>query len=137
MLSYQRNLRNAGGAYAIESVTRLAASFRGSADKGPPRLAMGIAIPREAGGWASGMAAVRKGRMAKTKECERYITERQSKCLVGSEESGRGPLRDLGTWGAPQEGLYMGGKDGFSILCINTSYLATKSTVYPSKRLSR
>ena len=112
MLSYQRNLRNAGGAYAIESVTRLAASFRGSADKGPPRLAMGIAIPREAGGWASGMAEVRKGRMAKTKECEKYMTERQSKCLVG-EESGRGPLRDLGTWGASQEGLYMCGKRRF------------------------
>jgi hypothetical protein len=34
---------------------------------------MGIEIPRGAGGWASGMAAVRKGRTAKTKEREKYI----------------------------------------------------------------
>jgi hypothetical protein len=36
---------------------------------------MGIAIPREVGSWASGMAAVRKGRMARTKECEKYMSD--------------------------------------------------------------
>ena len=39
-------------------------------------MAMRIEIPRDAGGWASGMAAARKGRAAKTKECEKYIAER-------------------------------------------------------------
>jgi len=51
---------------------------------------MGMAIPRDAGGWASGMAAVRKGRMARKKECERNISDREK---LGFEKSGRG-LKD-------------------------------------------
>ena len=39
---------------------------------------MGMAIPRDAGGWASGLAAVRRGRMARKKECERNISDRKS-----------------------------------------------------------
>jgi hypothetical protein len=39
------------------------------------RFAMGIAIPRDVGGWAVGMAAVKKGRMARTKECEKRILD--------------------------------------------------------------
>jgi len=38
---------------------------------------MGMAIPRDAGGWACGMAAARKGRMAREKECERNISDRK------------------------------------------------------------
>ena len=38
------------------------------------RLEMGIAIPRDLG-WAIGMAAARKGRMARTKECEKYMLD--------------------------------------------------------------
>ena len=128
------------GAYAIEFVTQLAASFRGSADKGLPRLAMGIAIPREAGDWDSGMAAVRKGRMAKTKECEKYMTEGQLKCPVGSEESGRGPPTGPGDMGSASRGsLYVQKRRFLHPLRYraNTSYWVTKGTVYPSKRLSR
>ena len=40
----------------------------------PPRLPMGIATPREVGGRANGMAAVKRGRRAKIKECEKYIS---------------------------------------------------------------
>jgi hypothetical protein len=38
---------------------------------------MGIAIPPEVGGWASGMAAVKvkNGRMARIKECEKYVSD--------------------------------------------------------------
>jgi hypothetical protein len=36
---------------------------------------MGIAIPRGVGGMASGMAAVKKGRIAKTKECEKNMLD--------------------------------------------------------------
>jgi len=35
------------------------------------RLAMGMAIPRDARGWASGMAAVSNGRMARKNACEK------------------------------------------------------------------
>jgi hypothetical protein len=59
------------------------------------RLAMGMAIPRDAGGWASGMAAVRKGRMAREKECERYISDRKSWVSKRAEED----WRPLGPWG--------------------------------------
>ena len=38
---------------------------------------MGIAIPRDVGGRASGMAAVKKGRMERTKECEKYMSDRK------------------------------------------------------------
>jgi hypothetical protein len=50
------------------------------------RLAMGMAIPRDAGGWASGVAMIRKGRMARKKECERYISDRKSWVLKRAEE---------------------------------------------------
>jgi hypothetical protein len=36
---------------------------------------MGIAIPRDVGGWAGGMAAVKKGRMARIKEREKYMSD--------------------------------------------------------------
>ena len=50
---------------------------------------MGMAIPRDAGGWASGMAAVRKGRMAREKERERYISDRKSWVSKRAEEDCR------------------------------------------------
>lgn len=64
-------------AYAI--VFWFMLSYReGSAMERPvERLAMGMAIPRDAGGWASGTAAVSKGRMAREKECEKYISDRK------------------------------------------------------------
>jgi hypothetical protein len=40
-----------------------------------PRLSMGIAIPRDVGDRASGMAAVKNGRMARIKECEKYMSD--------------------------------------------------------------
>ena len=37
-------------------------------------MAMGIAIP-DVGGWANGMAVVKTGKMARTKACEKYISD--------------------------------------------------------------
>jgi len=61
--------------YAIVFWFRL--SNREGSARGRPfvRLVMGMAIPREAGGWACGRAAVRKGRMARTKECEKCMSD--------------------------------------------------------------
>jgi hypothetical protein len=36
---------------------------------------MEIAVPPQVGGWGCGIAAVKKGRMARIKECERYISD--------------------------------------------------------------
>jgi hypothetical protein len=36
---------------------------------------MGIAIPRDVESWASGMAAAKKGRIARTKEREKYMSD--------------------------------------------------------------
>jgi len=36
---------------------------------------MGTEIPTEAGNYTSGMAAVKKGRMARIKECEKYMSD--------------------------------------------------------------
>jgi hypothetical protein len=68
------NTRNNEELYAIEFWLRL--SYReGLATGRPPRLAMGMAMPRDVGGWARGMAAVRRGRMARTKECEKCMSD--------------------------------------------------------------
>ena len=64
--------------------------FEGPAGERPAaRLAMGMAIPREAGGWTIGMAAVSKGRMAREKECERYISDRKCWISKRAEEDWR------------------------------------------------
>lgn len=58
------------------------------------RLEMGIAIPRDVGGPASGLAAVKDKRMAKTKECEKSISDwNQLNRLQRERER---PLEDMG-----------------------------------------
>jgi hypothetical protein len=55
---------------------------------------MGIAIPRGVEDWANGMAVVRKGRKAKTKECEKYITAWNRLVCCEKERT-----RYAGNWG--------------------------------------
>ena len=74
-------------AYAIVFWLRLL--YREGLARGRPvaRLAMGMAIPRDAGGWASGMAAARKGRITRgKKECERYISDEKRWVLKRAKE---------------------------------------------------
>ena len=52
--------------------------------KGLPRLAIGTAIPREAGDPASATAAVRKGSGARTRISEKYISSWTLLCLIGA-----------------------------------------------------
>ena len=61
-------------------------------------MEIGIAIPplpRDVRGSASGVAAVRKGRMVRTKECERYMPPRFRKAVKRVEEK----CGFFGTWG--------------------------------------
>jgi hypothetical protein len=60
--------------YAIEVWTRLTCS-EGLATGRLTRLAMGIEIPPDVGGSASGMAAVKNGRIARIKECKKYMSD--------------------------------------------------------------
>jgi len=46
---------------------------------------MEIAVPSQVGDWACGIAAVKKGRMARIKECERYISDCET-TLAGCRE---------------------------------------------------
>jgi hypothetical protein len=71
---------------------------------------MGIAIPRDLG-WASGMAAVKKGRMARIKECEKYMIDwKRSRRL---QMSGRGQ-KALGSYVGYVRCFYRCG-----VVCIN------------------
>ena len=53
-------------AYAIEVRTRLACR-EGSAERWASRLEIEIAVQTQVGGWSSGVAAVKKGRMERIK----------------------------------------------------------------------
>jgi hypothetical protein len=66
---------------------------------------MGIEIPRDAGGWASGMAAARKGRATKTKECEKYMTERSGSVWQAEREAKEDRCRTWGPHGIASRGL--------------------------------
>jgi hypothetical protein len=46
---------------------------------------MEIAVPPQVGGWACGIAAAKKGRMARIKERERYISDCKT-TLAGCRE---------------------------------------------------
>ena len=54
---------------------------------------MGIAVPAQVGGWGSAVTAVKKGRMARIKECERYIPGETT--LAGCERGLQG-VHDMG-----------------------------------------
>jgi hypothetical protein len=58
---------------------------------------MEIAVPPQVGGWACGIAAVKKGRTARIKECKRYISDRET-TLAGCREGGE-DCRAFRTWG--------------------------------------
>jgi hypothetical protein len=62
-------------AYAIEFWFRLSYREGSARERLAPRLVMGIAIPRDEGDRASGMAAAREERMARKKECEKNISD--------------------------------------------------------------
>jgi hypothetical protein len=57
---------------------------------------MEIAVPPQVGGWACGIAAVKKGRMVRIKECERYISDCETTIAGCREEE---DCRAFGTWG--------------------------------------
>ena len=56
-------------------------------------MAMEIAVPPQVGGWACGIATVKKGRMAKINERERYISDWEM-ALAGCRKKTAG-LRDM------------------------------------------
>lgn len=72
--------------YAIVFWARL--SYREGSARGRlvARLAMGMAMPRDTGGWASGTATARKGRVVRKKEREKYISDRKRLVSKRAEE---------------------------------------------------
>jgi hypothetical protein len=69
----------------------------GSSTEGLARLVMGIAIPRDFGGPASGVAAVKKGRMARTKEGERYMLGWKRSSMLQKERKRTESLWTMGS----------------------------------------
>jgi len=92
--------------YSIEYWTWVAYSERPTGEF--PRLAMGIAIPRDERGSASGMATVSKGTATRMNEWKKCMTERTGRALVGWKMNGRG-LQSLGIASGSQ-GRYIFGK---------------------------
>ena len=88
------------------------------------RLERGLAIPRDLG-WASGMAATKMGKAARTKEREKYILDRKRSSRLKKSREDLQALRDMRdaldafiAMREPMRKAYVTMQHAISVLCV-------------------